>query len=112
MRMAGGGNIVVIGATASLRAGGEFLPFASAKFAQRGVAQSLARKLGPERIHVSLVIIDGVIDLQRTRQRLPDKPDEYFLTPGAIAESVFQLTRQNPQAWTFELDLRPFGERW
>lgn len=112
LRNGGGGNIVVIGATASLRAGPEFLPFASAKFAQRGVAQSLARKLGPERIHVSLVIIDGVIDLERTRQRLPDQPDEFFLDPSAIAESVYHLTQQDPQAWTFELDLRPFRERW
>jgi len=112
LRAAGGGNIVVVGATASLRAGAEFLPFASAKFAQRGVAQSLARKLGPEKIHVSLLIIDGVIDLERTRRRFPDKPDDFFLDPAAIAESVFQVTQQVPQAWTFELDLRPSGERW
>ena len=112
LRAAGGGNIVVVGATASLRAGAEFLPFASAKFAQRGVAQSLARKLGPEMIHVSLLIIDGVIDLERTRRRFPDKPDGFFLDPAAIAESVFQVTQQAPQAWTFELDLRPSGERW
>jgi NAD(P)-dependent dehydrogenase (short-subunit alcohol dehydrogenase family) len=112
LRAAGGGNIVVVGATASLRAGAGFLPFASAKFAQRGLAQSLARKLGPENIHVSLVIIDGVIDLERTRRALPDKPDDFFLDPAAVAESVFYLTRQARQAWTFELDLRPYGERW
>lgn len=109
---AGGGNIVVIGATASLRAGANFLPFASAKFAQRGVAQSLARKLGPEGIHVALVILDGVVDLERTRQGMPDKPDDFFLSPAAIAESVFQLTQQDRRAWTFELDLRPSGESW
>ena len=61
---------------------------------------------------MSLVIIDGVIDLERTRQRLPDKPDDFFLAPSAIAESVYQLTRQDRRAWTFELDLRPFGESW
>jgi NADP-dependent 3-hydroxy acid dehydrogenase YdfG len=58
------------------------------------------------------VIIDGVIDLERTRTRMPDKLDEYFLKPDHVAESVFFLTRQPPSAWTFELDLRPFGERW
>ncbi len=112
MREAKGGNIVVIGATASLRGGANFAAFASAKAAQRSLAQSMARHLGRDRIHVSYVIIDGVIDTARTREMLPDKPDEYFLQPDHIAESVFQLTRQPPSAWTFELDLRPFGEHW
>jgi NADP-dependent 3-hydroxy acid dehydrogenase YdfG len=112
MRAGGGGNIVVIGATASLKANAGFVPFASAKFAQRALAQSLARHLGPERIHVSYVIIDGVINLERTREWLPDKPDEFFLEADQIAESVYFLTQQPSQAWTFELDLRPFGEKW
>jgi NAD(P)-dependent dehydrogenase (short-subunit alcohol dehydrogenase family) len=112
MRAAGGGNIVVIGATASLRGGANFLPFSSAKGAQRNLAQALARQLGPEQIHVSYVIVDGVIDIPRTREMLPDRPDEFFLGPDAIAESVYFLTRQAPSAWTFELDLRPFGESW
>jgi len=112
MRKAKGGNIIVIGATASLRGGANFAAFASAKAAQRSLAQSMSRHLGPDRIHVSYVIIDGVIDLERTRKMIPDKPDEYFLQPDNIAESVFFLTRQPPSAWTFELDLRPFGEKW
>lgn len=112
MRDAGGGNIVVIGATASLKAGANFTAFASAKAAQRSLAQSLARQLGPERIHVSYVIVDGVIDIERTRKMLPDRPDDFFLAPDDIAENVFMLTQQNPTAWTFELDLRPFGEKW
>ncbi len=112
MRKAKGGNIIVIGATASLRGGANFAAFASAKAAQRSLVQSMARHLGSDRIHVSYVIIDGVIDLERTRQMMPDKPDEYFLQPDHIAESVFLLTRQPPSAWTFELDLRPFGENW
>jgi len=112
MRKARAGNIVVIGATASLRGGANFAAFASAKAAQRSLAQSMARHLGPDRIHVSYVIIDGVIDLQRTRERMADKPDDYFLKPDPIAESVFFLTRQPSSAWTFELDLRPFGEKW
>jgi NADP-dependent 3-hydroxy acid dehydrogenase YdfG len=112
MRKAKAGNIVVIGATASLRGGAHFAAFASAKAAQRSLAQSMARHLGSDRIHVSYVIIDGVIDLERTRKMMPDKPDDYFLQPDHIAESVFLLTRQPPSAWTFELDLRPFGEKW
>jgi len=112
MREAKAGNIIVIGATASLRGGANFAAFASAKAAQRSLAQSMSRHLGPDHIHVSYVIIDGVIDLERTRKMIPDKPDEYFLQPDNIAESVFFLTRQPPSAWTLELDLRPFGEKW
>lgn len=112
LRERGGGNIVVIGATASLKANAGFAPFASAKSAQRALAQSLARHLGPEKIHVSHVVIDGVIDLQRTREWLPDKPDDFFMDADQIAESVYFLTQQPEQAWTFELDLRPYGEKW
>lgn len=112
MRSLGGGNLVVIGATASVKAGANFAAFASAKAAQRSLAQSLARQLGPERIHVAYVIVDGVIDIERTRRMLPDKPDEFFLGPDDIAENVFMLTQQTSAAWTFELDLRPFGEKW
>ncbi len=107
-----GGNIVIIGATASLTGRAGFLPFAAAKAAQRSVAQSLARHLGPERIHVAYVVIDGVIDLPRTRAQMPDKPDSFFMNAEDIAQTVFFLTQQPPQAWTFELDLRPFGEKW
>jgi NAD(P)-dependent dehydrogenase (short-subunit alcohol dehydrogenase family) len=112
MRASGGGNIVVIGATASIRAGARFAPFASAKAAQRGLAQSMARHLGPEKIHVSYVIVDGVIDLERTRKMMPKAADEFFMKAEKIAESVYFLTQQDQQAWTFELDLRTFGERW
>lgn len=106
------GSIVVIGATASIKGGANFAPFASAKAAQRSLAQSMARHLGPKKIHVSYVILDGVVDLERTRQSMPDKPDEFFLKPDDIAQSVFFLTQQAQQAWTFELDLRPFMEKW
>lgn len=112
LRARGRGSIVVIGATAALRGGARFLPFAQAKAAQRSLAQSLAKQLGPEGIHVAYVVLDGVVDLPRTRQAMPDKPDSFFLSPAAIAESVLSLVRQSPQAWTFELDLRPFAERW
>ncbi len=112
MVAAGKGNLLVTGATASLRGGENFAAFASAKAAQRSLAQSLARAYGPQGVHVALVIIDGVIDIPRTRALLGDKPDNFFLQPTAIAESVYQLSLQHPSAWTFELDLRPSGERW
>jgi NAD(P)-dependent dehydrogenase (short-subunit alcohol dehydrogenase family) len=105
-------SIVIIGATASLKGAADFLPFASAKAAQRSLAQSLARHLGPDKIHVAYVIIDAVVDLERTRQALPDKPREFFIQSDDIAESVFLLTQQPQSAWTFEMDLRPFMEKW
>lgn len=112
MRQLGGGAIVIIGATASLKGNAGFAPFAASKAAQRSLAQSMARHLGPEHIHVAYVIIDGVIDLARTRQAMPDQPDDFFMNPEHIAESVWHLVTQKPSAWTFELDLRPFAERW
>lgn len=108
----GGGAIMVSGATASLRGGAATTAFAAAKAAQRSLAQSLARHLGPKGIHVALVIIDGVIDLARTRKMLPDKPDTFFLDAADIADSIYHVARQAKSAWTFELDLRPFVETW
>lgn len=108
----GGGNIVIIGATASKRGGARFAAFASAKAAQYSFAQSIARQLGPQGVHVSYVIIDGVIDLPRTRERFPDREDAFFLQPDAIAETVHHITEQPPSAWTFETDLRPAAESW
>lgn len=112
MRAVGTGNIIVIGATASIKGGASFVPFASAKAGQRGLVQSLARHLWPEKIHVAYVILDGIVNLKRTRQLMPDKPDDFFMEPSRIAESVYFLTQQNEQAWTFELDLRPYAEKW
>lgn len=105
-------RLIVMGASAAWRGRAQTAPFASAKAAQHSLAQSLARQLGPEHIHVAYVVIDGVIDLPRTREMLPDQPDEFFLNPDAIADSVWALCQQDPSAWTFELDLRPFGEAW
>jgi NAD(P)-dependent dehydrogenase (short-subunit alcohol dehydrogenase family) len=108
----GGGAIVAIGATASLRGAESFAALGSSKAAHRSLAQSMARGLGPRGIHVSYVVIDGVVDAPRTRQFLPDKPDDFFVKPGAVAETVFQITRQDRSAWTFELDLRTSTEKW
>lgn len=105
-------SIVITSASAALRGRANTAPFASAKAAQRSLAQSLARQLGPERIHVASVLIDGVVDLPRTRQAMGDKPDDFFVQPAAVADAVWMLTQQAPSAWTFELDLRPFGESW
>lgn len=112
MREAGEGVVGIVGATASLRGKPKTLAFAAGKAAQRSLAQSLARQLGPEGIHVFLAIIDGMINLESTRARMPDKPDEDFLEPDDIAEAMWQVARQPRSAWTFELDLRPFKERW
>ena len=112
MKAAGRGNIVMIGATASRRGGAKSAAFAAGKAAQRSLAESMARHLWPAGIHVSLVIIDGVIDLERTRKRMPDKPGDFFLQAADIAETVWQTTRQNRSAWSFEVEARPFGENW
>lgn len=112
MKAKGAGAIAVIGATASLRGKAETTAFASAKAAQRSLAQSLARYLGPAGIHVGYVIIDGVIDLKRTREVMPDKPDSFFLQPDDIAQSVLAVVEQPKSAWTFEWDVRPFAENW
>ncbi len=112
MLEAGRGAILVTGATASLRGGASFAAFAPAKAAQRVLAQSMARTLGPHGIHVAYVVVDGVIDIPVTRAMLPDRPDDFFLRPDAIAETFWQLAHQDRSAWTFELDVRPFGERW
>jgi NAD(P)-dependent dehydrogenase (short-subunit alcohol dehydrogenase family) len=112
MKKAGRGTIILIGATASRRGGAKTAAFASAKAAQRSLAQSMARSLGPLGIHVALVVIDGVIDSPQMRSRLPDKPESFFIQPDAVAETVYFLTQQKTSAWTFELEVRPFAESW
>jgi NAD(P)-dependent dehydrogenase (short-subunit alcohol dehydrogenase family) len=108
----GSGAIVVIGATAALRGGAGFAAFAPAKASQRSLAQSMARSLGPRGIHVAYVVVDGVIDTPGTRRFFRDRADDFFLKPDSIAESVFHVATQERSAWTFELDLRPYAEKW
>lgn len=112
MKAAGHGSIVFIGATASRRGGPRSAAFAPAKAAQRSLAESMARSLWPAGIHVCLIVVDGVVDLPRTRQAMPGKPDSFFVQPVAIANIAFELTRQDPSAWSFEVEARPFGETW
>jgi len=112
MKAAAGGSIIFTGATASRRGMPRTAAFAPAKAAQRSLAESMARSLWPLGIHVSLIIVDGAVDLARTRQARPDKPDSYFVKPSAVAETAFQLTCQDRSAWSFEVEARPFAERW
>ncbi len=112
MKAAGRGSIVFVGATASRRGNVRTAAFAPAKAAQRSLAESMARHLWPAGIHVAVLILDGVVDLPRTRQMMPDKPDDFFIAPADVAEAAVQLTRQPRSTWTFELEARPFGERW
>lgn len=112
MKRAGAGSFIFIGATASWRGIASTAAFAPAKAAQRSLAQSMAKYLGPAGIHVALVIIDGVVDLPRTRARMPDKDDDFFVKPAAVADTVFHLTIQDRSAWSFEVEARPFAEVW
>jgi NAD(P)-dependent dehydrogenase (short-subunit alcohol dehydrogenase family) len=112
MEKAGSGAIVFVGATASRRGGAKTIAFAPAKAAQRSFAESLARQEGPKGIHIALIVIDGVVDLSRTRARMPDKPDDFFVKPDDVAGTAAMLVAQPRSAWTFELEARPFGETW
>jgi len=110
------GTIIFTGATASLRGGAGFCAFAGAKHALRALAQSMARELGPQGIHVAHCVIDGAIDTAFIAQNFPEryalKAEGGILDPEAIAEIYWQLHRQPRSAWTHELDLRPWSEPW
>jgi NAD(P)-dependent dehydrogenase (short-subunit alcohol dehydrogenase family) len=112
MKADGEGNIVVIGATSSRRGMARTAAFAPAKAAQKSLTESMARHLWPQNIHVCLIIIDGVVDLPRTRAMLKDKPDEFFVAPDDLADTAFHLTVQPRSAWSFEVEARPFKENW
>lgn len=107
----GGGTIVFSGATAGLRGGAKFAAFASAKFALRGLAQALARELSPHGVHVAHVVIDGLIDEPQTSERFGAATAKR-LDPMAVADAYLALARQEPSAWSHEIDLRPFSERF
>jgi NAD(P)-dependent dehydrogenase (short-subunit alcohol dehydrogenase family) len=112
----GRGTLLFTGATASLRGGAGFAAFAGGKAALRALAQSMARELGPQGLHVAHVVIDGLIDTAFAREHFAPRvaaagPDG-ILHPDHIAEAYWWLHRQPRDAWTFELDLRPSVERW
>ncbi len=110
---AGHGAIVVTGNTAALRGIPSTAVFAPTKAAQRILAQSLARDLGPKGVHVAYITIDAAIDTPWTRVPFhPDKPDDFFSKPEAIADEVFHVAHQDRSTWAFDLVIRPFAEKW
>lgn len=109
----GNGTIIVTGNTSALRGVPNYSLFAPTKAAQRIFAQALARELGPKGIHVAYVVIDAAIDTPWTRVPFnPDMPEEFFSKPDAIAEEVFHIAHQDRSTWSFDVELRPFGEKW
>lgn len=112
----GRGTIIFTGATASFRGGSGFAAFSGAKAALRMLAQSMARELGPKGIHVAHTVIDGAIDTAFIKDRHPAfdeaKAADLILSPQAIAANYVMLHKQPRSAWTHELDLRPWGEKW
>ena len=112
MVAAGEGAIITTGNTSAFRGKANFAGFAPTKAAQRILAESIARELGPKGVHVAYVMIDAVIDLEWTRKRWPDAPDHFFIRPAAIAEEVWHVAHQDRCAWSFNVELRPFGETW
>lgn len=108
----GRGTILFTGATAGVKAGAKSVSFGPAKFAMRGLAQSLARDLGPKGIHVAWINVDGSIDIPGARGLKPSLKDGDFLKPDAIAETYWHLAHQDPSAWTMELEVRPFKEKF
>ncbi|PCJ24880.1 MAG: short-chain dehydrogenase [SAR86 cluster bacterium] len=113
------GSIFFTGATASLRGGSGYAAFASAKFGLRALAQSMARELGPENIHVAHLVIDSGVDTEFVRDRYrdrginPDKlPQDTLMNPASIAEAYWQLHMQSRDGWTHEMDIRPYAEKF
>ena len=110
------GTILFTGATAGLRGSANFAAFAGAKHALRALAQSMARELGPQNIHVAHIVVDGAIDTEFIRTQFPEryalKDQDGILNPDHIAQNYWHLHTQPRDAWTFELDLRPYMERW
>lgn len=114
---AGQGAIVATGNTSALRGKADFAGFAPTKAAQRILAESMARHLGPKGVHVAYVVIDAVIDLEWTRQMMRarlgrEAPDDFFIAPAAIAGEIWHVVHQPRSAWSFNVEIRPHGEAW
>jgi short-subunit dehydrogenase len=112
MEAAGEGALIVTGNTSALRGKARFAGFAPTKAAQRILAESIAREMGPKGVHVAFLMIDAVIDLAWTRERNPQKPDDDFIKPADIADEVWHVAHQPRSAWSFLTEVRPFGETW
>lgn len=112
MVTSGRGAILVTGNTSALRGRARFAGFAPTKAAQRILAEAMARELGPKGVHVAYLVIDAVIDVPWARERYKDKPDDYFIKPAAIAEELWHVAHQERSAWSFNVEIRPYGETW
>jgi NAD(P)-dependent dehydrogenase (short-subunit alcohol dehydrogenase family) len=109
---AGRGVILCTGNTSTYRGKAHFASFAPTKAAQRILAESMARSLGPQGVHVAYLAIDAVIDVPWTRKAMPDRPDSFFCRPADIADECWHLAHQARSAWTFDVMIRPDGEPW
>jgi len=112
MVAAGKGAIIVTGNTSAQRGRANFAGFAPTKAAQRILAEAMARDLGPKGVHVAYIVIDAVIDVPWARERFKTKPDDFFIAPTAIADEAWHIANQPRSAWSFNVELRPFGETW
>lgn len=108
------GSIIVTGNTSAMRGKANFAYFAPTKSAQRILAQSIARELGPKGVHVAYIIVDAAIDTPRTRPIFfgDKKDDDFFCKPSAIAEEIYHVAHQNRSAWSFDVEIRPDIEKW
>jgi NAD(P)-dependent dehydrogenase (short-subunit alcohol dehydrogenase family) len=107
-----GGTIIFTGATAALRGSAGFANLAVAKFGLRALAQSMARELGPQGVHVAFVVIDGQIESENYRHLVAERGEDSLLAPDAIAELYLQIHRQPRSAWSLEIDVRPWSEKF
>jgi short-subunit dehydrogenase len=112
MEATGEGALIVTGNTSALRGRARFAGFAPTKAAQRILAESIAREMGPKGVHVAFLMIDAVIDLAWTRARYPEQPDDFFIKPADIADEAWHLAHQPKSAWSFLTEVRPFRETW
>lgn len=112
MVTAGQGAIIVTGNTSAQRGRANFAGFAPTKAAQRILAEAMARDLGPKGVHVAYIVIDAVIDVPWARERFKNKPDDFFIAPAAIADEAWHAASQPRSAWSFNVEIRPFGETW
>jgi NADP-dependent 3-hydroxy acid dehydrogenase YdfG len=112
MADAGGGSLIVTGNTSAVRGRANFAGFAPTKAAQRILAESIAREMGPKGVHVAYLMIDAVIDVPWTRERMKDAPDAFFIQPADIAAEAWHIAHQPRSAWSFLVEVRPFGESW
>lgn len=108
----GSGALMVTGNTGALRGTPNFVGWSPTKAGQRILAESLARELGPDGIHVAYIVVDALIDMPFAKRAFPDKPKDFFSQPADLAETVFQTAHQPKSAWSFLVELRPFGEKW